>query len=57
MGSGLLFWILLILCAVFGFPGNTWLGPVWSPRGSWLFWIIMFGILGWHDFGPPVHMQ
>lgn len=57
MGSGLIYWLILFLFAVFGFPGNPWLGATWGPRTGWLLWLVLFVILGWHDFGPPVHMQ
>lgn len=55
MTISLLFWILMLLWAVFGvFP--TWPkagGPYWSFGGSLLLFILI-GMLGWRVFGPAI---
>ncbi len=54
MSIGFIFWLLMIIWAVFGFPGNTWAGA-WGPRVGWGLGFILFFLLGWHDFGFVVH--
>jgi|HubBroStandDraft_4_1064222.scaffolds.fasta_scaffold00042_42 hypothetical protein len=54
MDLGLLFWILAIVCLVFGF---------WSSRNaqfapySWGVPFILILILGWKVFGPALHLS
>lgn len=55
MSKGLLFWILMILWFIFG------LGLLFWPRneayyraGPMLLEFVLFVILGWATFGPPV---
>jgi hypothetical protein len=52
MSLKLIFWILMLIWAVFGFVG-TRLGP-WAPYGSTLLLFILLLILGWGVFGAPV---
>lgn len=58
MGLGLAFWILMLLWLVFGlawnWPGNAVVGQ-YGPIGNALLLFILLLILGWHDFGPPLH--
>jgi len=50
---GLIFWILMLIWAVFGFAGPR-LGP-WAPIGSTVLLFVLLLILGWSQFGAPVH--
>lgn len=57
MSFGLLFWVLMILSVLFGFVFRSqptsfgWYGPY----GDWVLILILFGLLGWATFGPPLH--
>ena len=55
MNIGLAFWILMLIWFVFflawhfgGVPGT------WGPLGSTLLLFILFLLLGWKVFGPPL---
>jgi hypothetical protein len=55
---GFLFWLLMILWLIFGlfrnWPAEAG-GPGFYPLGGHLLlWILLF-LLGWHDFGFPIH--
>lgn len=57
MPKGEVFWIVYLLCVLFGFGWNVWY-PVegrYSWVGSWIPTMILFGLLGWQVFGPIVH--
>jgi hypothetical protein len=58
MSLGLIFWILMLIWLVFGlvwnWPGGGAVGP-WGPIGNTILLFILFLLLGWHAFGPPVH--
>lgn len=47
MPIGLLFWMLLILTLIFRF------GP-WWPLGGSILTFVLFCLLGWKMFGPPL---
>jgi len=57
MTIGLLFWILMIIWLIFGIY-TSW--PDWRNNGPYhaggtlLLFILLF-LLGWHDFGFPIH--
>ena len=55
---GLVFWILMLLWLVLGliwnWPGNP-AGLPYGPLGNVVLLFILFFLLGWHAFGPPVH--
>jgi hypothetical protein len=57
MTIGLVFWILMLIWAVFGivwnWPGSP-VGP-YGPIGNTILLFVLFLLLGWHAFGPPVH--
>jgi len=54
MSFGLIFWILMLLWLVFWFW--DWRSPTgWGPVGNTLLLFILFLLLGWRVFGPPVH--
>ena len=60
MTLGLAYWILMLLWLVLGM---WWAWPpavqpgyhVWFPLGSTLLIFILFLLLGWRVFGPPIH--
>jgi hypothetical protein len=60
MTIGLAFWILMLLWLVFGLWWS-WPGTAQSPYYHWfpaagtLLIFILFLLLGWHAFGPPIH--
>jgi len=59
MSIGLIFWILMLLWLIFG-AWQAWGTPPgpysgWYPLGNTLLLFILFLLLGWHAFGPPVH--
>lgn len=51
MSKGLLFWIIWILC-VLSFGGVIFFG--WPSIYSGGVMLVLFGLLGWHNFGAPV---
>lgn len=56
MTLGLVFWILMLLWLVLGlywnWPGQS--APNYPILGGTLLIFILFVLLGWHDFGPPI---
>jgi hypothetical protein len=57
MSRGLLFWILVILWVIFGFFGAAIVDArhvVYVGWGSNLLLLILFALLGWQVFGPPI---
>lgn len=53
MTMGLIFWILMLIWLVFGLWQN-WPGWQGWAAGN-VFTFILFLLLGWHAFGPPIH--
>lgn len=57
MPIGMLFWMLMIIWAVFGLAWNS--NPAmfgtWGWVPNWLLLFVLFFILGWHAFGFVVH--
>ena len=55
MTFALAFWILMLIWAVFG--ALTWSGKAgpYGPIGNTLLIFVLFLLLGWHDFGAPLH--
>ena len=57
MTSGLVFWILMLLWAVFGI-WTRWPsikeGGIKAGGGDFLLFILLL-LLGWHAFGAPIH--
>lgn len=53
MPIGMLFWVLMILWFLFGLWYNS-MGTTFAYgwAGNMLLLFILFGLLGWHDFGP-----
>jgi len=52
MTMGLAFWILMLVWLAFSFWTHGTDG--WALGGS-LLPFILFALLGWHAFGPPIH--
>jgi hypothetical protein len=57
MTLGLVFWILMLIWLIFGLIWNWPGGPAvpYGPIGNTILLFILFLLLGWHAFGPPVH--
>ena len=51
MSKGLLFWIVWIFCLL-SFVGVMMWG--WPSIYSGGVMLVLFGLLGWHNFGAPV---
>ena len=55
MSIGLLFWVLMVIWALFWAWGRTEGGQVYWPNyNGWLLWVL-FALLGWELFGPAIH--
>ena len=58
MTIGLAFWILMLLWLVFGL-WSYWPVAGQPPNyrfvGGNLLLFVLLALLGWHDFGPPIH--
>ena len=61
MPAGIWFWIIYVLCVVFGlwawWPAAPPQGQAWGgfrPLGGILVIFILIGLLGWEVFGPPL---
>lgn len=54
MSLSILFWLLMILWAVFNVWG--WREPTqpFARGGGWLLTFVLFVILGWATFGPAI---
>ncbi len=57
MTLGIAFWILMLLWLVFGFWQTWWSQP--TPNyplvgGNVLLFVLLL-LLGWHEFGAPIH--
>lgn len=52
MPLGILFWVIALICIVFGFVGYRY--PQYAPF-SWGPPFVLILILGWKVFGPAVH--
>jgi len=52
MSRGLVFWILMLLWLIFG----VWTGyPSYIAIGGTLLVFLLFVLVGWQVFGPPIH--
>ena len=54
MSIGLAFWILMLIWLVFGFWAG-WPNQNWGIIAGTLLGFVLFALLGWHAFGPPLH--
>lgn len=50
------YWFILLVWLLFN-GAVIWSPQVqpWGWRGNGLILFVLFCILGWHDFGPPIH--
>lgn len=56
MSFGLVYWILMLLWAIFGiFPTWNPAEPNYRAFGGSLLLFVLLVLLGWHEFGPPIH--
>lgn len=60
MGVNIWFWLIYVITLIFGIWGiGPWFAgsnpSPYRPFGSWLVLFILIGLLGWHDFGGPIH--
>jgi hypothetical protein len=54
MSIGFIFWLLMLLCLLFGgYAHRSALGTPLVWGGNLLFWILLF-LLGWKVFGWPI---
>jgi hypothetical protein len=56
MSLGLCFWVIFIVAIVFfgAIVGGAFYGQAYGHIGS-LVDLVLFALLGWKVFGPPVH--
>lgn len=56
MSIGLLFWVLMVLWAIFGIGWRSgWVSDQYGPFGSTILAFVLFFLLGWHSFGFVIH--
>jgi hypothetical protein len=59
MSIGFLFWLLMIIWFVFGlywqWPPAGAQGPAFGPIGGSVLLFILLFLLGWKEFGFPIH--
>jgi hypothetical protein len=55
MKSDLLFWILMLFGLVFWGCGFRYPQEAWARGGGWILIFVLFLVLGWKVFGPPLH--
>ena len=53
MTMGLAFWVLMLLWFVAG--GLYWNGHAWAGNVGSVIGYLLFLLLGWYAFGPPIH--
>ena len=60
MTRGLVFWVLMLIWFVFALMLN--IAPAalgsWEPAaagGNAVLFFVLFGLLGWQGYGPPIH--
>jgi hypothetical protein len=60
MSLGLAFWVLMFIWLILGlfwaWPGSAQTPyHAYLPMGGTILLFVLFLLLGWHDFGPPLH--
>jgi len=56
MSLGLAFWIIMLVWLVFFLLTSVgYVGGHWGATASTLLLFVLFGLLGWGVFGPPLH--
>ncbi len=56
MSAGIWFWIIYVICVLFGLWSDWPAGgpPNFRPLGGRVVVFILIGLLGWRVFGPPI---
>jgi hypothetical protein len=56
MAAGAWFWIIFVICVIFGLWGsNPWRpATAWGVFGSAIVVFVLLGLLGYHVFGSPL---
>ncbi len=55
MTLGLAFWILMLIWLVFGLAWHGGFMGTYGPWGSTLLLFVLLLLLGWKEFGAPIH--
>ena len=55
MTRGLVFWVLMLIWLVFGILSHFGIAAPYTGVGSIVLFFILFALLGWQVFGPPIH--
>jgi len=57
MSIGLIFWIIMIIWLIFALAWNWGWAQVapHGPMGNSILLFVLFLLLGWRVFGPPIH--
>lgn len=56
MPLGLMFWILMLIWAVFGVAVHLgYVGSTFAIGTNNILLLVLFGLLGWQVFGAPLH--
>lgn len=55
MSLALLYWIILLVAAIFSTWSSWPAAGNYRPFGSTLFLFVLLVIIGWKIFGPPIH--
>jgi len=56
MSRGLIFWVLMLIWFVFALLMNFGVARFgWSGTANDLLLFVLFVLLGWQVYGPPVH--
>lgn len=51
MSKGTVFWLIMIIWAIFGFAWHRGLVGTYGPLGGGVLLFVLFFLLGWHNFG------
>jgi hypothetical protein len=54
MTRGLIFWVIMLVWLVFGIAAHFGLVGGYGVFGSVILLFILFALLGWQTFGPPI---
>jgi hypothetical protein len=54
MQRGLIFWVIMLVWVVFFVAVSFGYGGTYGPRASGAVELILFVLLGWQVYGPPI---
>jgi hypothetical protein len=55
MTLGLAYWILMLIWLVWGIVWHSgYIASPIAPAGNYLLLFLLFGLVGWQVFGPPL---